>query len=52
MIAQWVFIWIVMSGPQTWCRVKAADDKSGYVKGTGYEFAYTYDADFDNGITP
>ena len=39
-------------GPQTWGVDKAADDKSGYVKGTGYEFAYTYDADFDNGITP
>ncbi|HOI01155.1 MAG TPA: hypothetical protein PLU29_00065, partial [Candidatus Cloacimonas acidaminovorans] len=39
-------------GPQTWGVEKAADDKSGYVKGTGYEFAYTYDGDFDNGITP
>ena len=30
---------------------KAADDKSGYVKGEGYEFAYTYDADGDGGLT-
>ncbi|MBP7333296.1 MAG: hypothetical protein KA963_01120 [Candidatus Cloacimonas sp.] len=39
-------------GPQTWGADKASDDKSGYVKGTGYEFAYTYDADYDNGLTP
>ncbi|MCB5258361.1 MAG: hypothetical protein WC179_00435 [Candidatus Cloacimonadaceae bacterium] len=38
-------------GPQTWGREKAADDVSGYVKGTGYEFAYTYDADGDGGLT-
>ncbi|NLO11836.1 MAG: hypothetical protein GX122_05360 [Candidatus Cloacimonetes bacterium] len=38
-------------GPQVWSSEKAADDKSGYVKGTGYEFAYTYDADGDGGQT-
>lgn len=38
-------------GPQTWGSEKAADDKSGYVKGEGYEFAYTYDADGDGGLT-
>lgn len=38
-------------GPQSWGSEKAADDKSGYVKGTGYEFAYTYDADGDGGLT-
>ncbi|MEN6445635.1 MAG: hypothetical protein ABFC98_06265, partial [Candidatus Cloacimonas sp.] len=37
-------------GPQTYGAEKAADDKSGYVKGEGYEFAYTYDADGDNGL--
>lgn len=39
-------------GPQTWGAEKAADDKSGYVKGSGYEFAYTFDADFDGGLSP
>lgn len=38
-------------GPQSWDSKKAADDKSGYVKGEGYEFAYTYDADGDGGLT-
>ncbi len=38
-------------GPQSMGSEKAADDKSGYVKGTGYEFAYTYDADGDGGLT-
>lgn len=38
-------------GPQTMGPEKAADDKSGYVKGEGYEFAYTYDADGDGGLT-
>jgi len=38
-------------GPQSMGPEKAADDKSGYVKGTGYEFAYTYDADGDGGLT-
>ena len=37
-------------GPQTWEAIYA-DDMSGYVKGTGYEFAYTYDADKDGGLT-
>ncbi len=32
-------------GPQTWGVEKAADDLSGYVKGEGYEFAFTRDAD-------
>ncbi|MCD6180907.1 MAG: hypothetical protein J7K89_00815 [Candidatus Cloacimonetes bacterium] len=30
---------------------RANDDVSSYVKGEGYEFAYTYDADFDGGLT-
>ncbi len=38
-------------GPQSWGREKAADDVSGYVKGEGYEFAYTRDADGDGGLT-
>ncbi len=38
-------------GPQTWSAIYE-DDLSGYVKGTGYEFAYTYDADKDGGLTP
>ena len=38
-------------GPQSWDSKKAADDKSGYVKGEDYEFAYTYDADGDGGLT-
>ncbi|HNQ42973.1 MAG TPA: hypothetical protein PKI59_01010, partial [Candidatus Cloacimonadota bacterium] len=38
-------------GPQTWGVEKAADDLSGYVKGEGYEFAYTRDADGDGGLT-
>jgi hypothetical protein len=38
-------------GPQSMGSEKAADDLSGYVKGTGYEFAYTYDADGDGGLT-
>lgn len=37
-------------GPQTYGAEKASDDKSGYVKGEGYEFAYTYDADGDGGL--
>jgi len=37
-------------GPQTWEAIYE-DDLSGYVKGTGYEFAYTYDADMDGGLT-
>ncbi|MCB5251729.1 MAG: hypothetical protein WC944_05685 [Candidatus Cloacimonadaceae bacterium] len=38
-------------GPQSWGVDKAADDVSGYVKGEGYEFAYTRDADGDGGLT-
>jgi hypothetical protein len=38
-------------GPQSMGSEKAADDLSGYVKGTGYEFAYTNDADGDGGLT-
>lgn len=30
----------------------SADDVSGYVKGPGYEFAYTRDFDFDGGLAP
>ncbi|MDZ4181544.1 MAG: hypothetical protein U1B83_01610, partial [Candidatus Cloacimonadaceae bacterium] len=37
-------------GPQTMLGIYE-DDLSGYVKGTGYEFAYTYDADGDGGLT-
>ncbi|MCB5246787.1 MAG: hypothetical protein LHW57_02010 [Candidatus Cloacimonetes bacterium] len=39
------------TGPQSMGSEKASDDKSGYVKGEGYEFAYTYDADGDGGLT-
>ena len=39
-------------GPQSWSSSKAADDISSYVPGPGYEFAYTYDADKDGGLTP
>jgi hypothetical protein len=38
-------------GPQSMGSEKASDDKSGYVKGEGFEFAYTYDADGDGGLT-
>jgi len=38
-------------GPQSMGPEKAADDVSGYVKGSGYEFAYTRDQDGDNGLT-
>ncbi|HNZ07514.1 MAG TPA: hypothetical protein PKI63_06930 [Candidatus Cloacimonadota bacterium] len=38
-------------GPQSMGSEKASDDLSGYVKGTGYEFAYTHDADGDGGLT-
>lgn len=38
-------------GPQSWDSTKAADDVSGYVKGEGYEFAYTRDYDGDGGLT-
>nr|MDK2850901.1 hypothetical protein [Candidatus Cloacimonadota bacterium] len=38
-------------GPQSWGIEKASDDVSGYVKGEGYEFAFTRDADGDGGLT-
>jgi hypothetical protein len=37
-------------GPQAWDAIYA-DDVSSYVSGTGYEFAYTYDLDGDEGLT-
>lgn len=39
------------AGPQSWGSEKASDDVSGYVKGEGYEFAYTRDFDGDGGLT-
>lgn len=39
-------------GPQSYGADKASDDLSGYVMGTGYEFAYTRDDDGDGGLTP
>lgn len=39
-------------GPVNWGVELAADDVSGYVKGAGYEFAYTRDADGDSGLSP
>jgi len=39
-------------GPQSWGSDKAKDDKSGYLRGESYEFAFTFDADFDLGQTP
>ncbi len=39
-------------GPQSYGSDKASDDLSGYVMGTGYEFAYTRDDDYDGGLTP
>jgi len=39
-------------GPQSWsAQSRANDDISSYVPGPGYEFAYTYDADKDGGLT-
>ncbi|KQC10191.1 MAG: hypothetical protein APR54_00110 [Candidatus Cloacimonas sp. SDB] len=39
-------------GPQAWGGTEIApDDLSSYVPGVGYEFAYTWDADFDGGLT-
>ena len=39
-------------GPQAWSGAdRANDDISSYVPGEGYEFAYTYDADSDQGLT-
>ncbi|MDP8232243.1 MAG: hypothetical protein P9L91_06180, partial [Candidatus Zophobacter franzmannii] len=37
-------------GPQSYGSEKAQDDLSGYVKGEGYEFAYTRDDDGDDGL--
>jgi len=40
-------------GPQAWePDARSMDDVSGYVAGTGYEFAYTRDFDGDGGLTP
>ncbi len=39
-------------GPEPGGTAIAADDVSGYVKGTGYEFAYSRDYDGDDGLTP
>ena len=40
-------------GPQSYdSSARASDDKSGYLRGEGYEFAFTFDADFDGGLTP
>jgi len=39
-------------GPQAWGGAEiAGDDLSSYVPGQGFEFAYTWDANFDNGLT-
>lgn len=38
-------------GPQAWGAEKATDDKSGYISGDGYNFAYSYDADHDGGLS-
>lgn len=39
-------------GPQAWGGTEIApDDLSSYVAGLGYEFAYTWDANFDGGLT-
>jgi len=39
-------------GPQSWgADPRSMDDISSYVSGKGYEFAYTYDADQDGGLT-
>lgn len=39
-------------GPAGYGPELASDDVSGYVKGQGYEFAYTRDADQDGGLAP
>jgi hypothetical protein len=40
-------------GPQSYSGdERSEDDKSGYMRGEGYEFAFTFDADFDGGLTP
>lgn len=38
-------------GPSSWGPELAVDDLSGYVKGQGYEFAYSRDADGDMGFS-
>ena len=39
-------------GPQSWgSDERSLDDISSYVAGEGFEFAYTYDADTDQGLT-
>lgn len=38
-------------GPISWGVEAAVDDVSGYVKGPGYEFAYTRDQDGDGGLS-
>jgi len=38
-------------GPSSWGAELAADDVSGYVKGQGYEFAYSRDLDGDDGLS-
>lgn len=39
-------------GPQAWgAQARCSEDISSYVPGPGYEFAYTYDADKDGGLT-
>lgn len=39
-------------GPSSWELPASIDDVSGYVKGEGYEFAYSRDADGDEGLAP
>ena len=39
-------------GPQSWgAQPRCSEDISSYVRGEGFEFAYTYDADTDGGLT-
>jgi hypothetical protein len=38
--------------PPSYGQEGASDDVSGYVKGPGYEFAYSRDADGDGGLSP
>lgn len=39
-------------GPVDWGTELAVDDVTGYVKGEGYEFAYSRDFDGDDGLSP
>jgi len=40
-------------GPQSYeANARASEDLSGYVRGEGYEFAYSRDANRDGGLTP